>query len=262
MRRHDLHAVLVEHVLNIGVKHAQQHRARTWLARDRLGDQPVFGVEIRQSGLEHLRRRVLKNSRCALRGFQQHRFDLAPGCVVADRHHRIDDITRALYGARVVFGDGTGDHRVGQSQHFTETGADPRGEHAQFGDGAFIVANLDELAGAQGARVGQDQTGGGLPDNTGRAKRNHQANQYRQALECIGAGPRQVGIGHGQGKQPDRQRGQALRRLQGFVIKPAECPWRCHAPQNASGKRGDATGDKENRQCHAQSGNRPDNALQ
>ncbi len=145
MRRHDLHAVLVEHVLKIGVEHAQQHRARARLARDGLRDQSVFGIEIRQRGLEHLRRRVFENARRAFCRFQQHRLDLTPWRVVADRHHRIDDITGTLHGARIVFGDGAGDHRIGQRQHFTQTGANPCGEHAQFSDRAFVLADFHEL---------------------------------------------------------------------------------------------------------------------
>jgi hypothetical protein len=143
-----------------------------------------------------------------------------------------------------------------------EAGANPRGEHAKLGDGAFVLADPDKLAGAQGPRVGQDQPGRRLPDDAGGAKGNHQADQHRQAFERIGTGARQIGISHRQRKQPDCQCGQALRRLQGFMVEPAERPRRGHPAQDASGKCGHAPGDKENRQRHAQPRYRIDDALQ
>src|SRR5207245_1022472 len=73
MRRHDLHAVLVEDILHVRMERGQNHRARARLARRRLADKTVFDVEIGECRLEHLRLRIREHAVGSLRGFKPHR---------------------------------------------------------------------------------------------------------------------------------------------------------------------------------------------
>src|SRR5512134_2467674 len=57
MRRHDLHAVLVEHVLDVAVQIREHLCPRPRLAGSPLADDAVLDKEIGQRGLEHVRRR-------------------------------------------------------------------------------------------------------------------------------------------------------------------------------------------------------------
>ncbi|MOA39830.1 hypothetical protein D3C78_1616410 [compost metagenome] len=120
-----------------------------------------------------------------------------------------------------------------------------------------MLANAHEFTGAQGSGVRQDQSGRRLPDDAGSTQGDHQADQHRQAFERISTRTRQVGISHGQGKQPDRQRSQALSRFQGFVVQPVEGAGRGHAPQYPARERCRATGNEKDRQRHAEPGDGP-----
>ncbi|MCY1420791.1 hypothetical protein D9M71_364250 [compost metagenome] len=125
-----------------------------------------------------------------------------------------------------------------------------------------MLANAHEFTGAQGSGVRQDQPGRRLPDDAGSTQRDHQADQHRQTFERIGPGTRQVGISHGQGKQPDRQRRQALGGFQGFVVQPVEGAGRRHAPQYPAREGCGASCNEEDRQRYAESGDGPENPLQ
>jgi hypothetical protein len=102
VRRHDLHAVLVEDVLHVAVEDRQHFGARQRPARDRLADEPVLDVEILERGLEHARLRIGQHASRPARRLDQHRVHLPPRGVVTDRHRRIENESLALDGARIV----------------------------------------------------------------------------------------------------------------------------------------------------------------
>ena len=77
-----------------------------------------------------------------------------------------------------------------------EAGAHARREHPHLDDRALVLAEPHVFAGAVGTRVHQDQPARRLPDDAGRADRDHHAEQHRKALERVGARPGDVGVGH------------------------------------------------------------------
>ena len=125
-----------------------------------------------------------------------------------------------------------------------------------------MLTDTHKLAWAQCTRVGQYQPGRRLPDHTAGAQRDHQADQYRQALEGFRMSARQVRVGHCQSKQPDGQRGQARGGLQGFFVEPTENTRHGDTPQHAFAKATEAPSNEENRQHNTQPRHSVDHALE
>src|SRR4030095_5086909 len=111
VRGHNLDAVLVEHVLDVGIEDAP-HRGPSELVAEP-HPQRVLYVEVREGELQDLRRRLPLQLRRADSRFQQHGVNLAPGNTVAYGHGGFEDGSRGDGGAREIPGDGSEDHGVG-----------------------------------------------------------------------------------------------------------------------------------------------------
>ena len=188
---------------------AQQQRARARLRGHGLAHQAVDRVPVGQRRLEDLRGRCGQHPFGPCGGFFQHGMHLAPRGVVTNGDRGVQHITRALHGTRIVFGGAAQDGGVGDGDLFTQAGADAGGKHAHVGHRALLVGNAHIFTTAKHPAVGQDQATGRLPHQVGGTQRNHQPHQHRQALERLGLRTGQVGVGHGQGKQPHHGGGNA-----------------------------------------------------
>jgi len=138
MGRHDLDAVFVEDVLDIGVQGVHDRGARRRFAGYRLADQPVLRVEIGQGGLEDLGRRSLLNARSTGRRLDQHGMHLTPGCVVADGNGGVEDIPVAVDRPGIVTRDIVQDQGIGERQLLSEAGEDPGGKSAGIARGVGV----------------------------------------------------------------------------------------------------------------------------
>ncbi len=76
-------------------------------------------------------------------------------------------------------------------------------EGAQLGDDPFHLPYLHQISRPQGPRVDQHQATHGMVHDPGRAQGHHQTEEDAHPLEGVRIRPRQIGIGDGQGKQPD-----------------------------------------------------------
>lgn len=199
---------------------AQDLGARQRPRRHGLADQAVLDVEVGQPGLEDDRHRIRQHAIRAPRGFDQHGLDLAPRRVVADGHHGVDDVADPLDRARVVAGGRAQHHRVGERDLLAHAGADLGGEGAHLRDRAFLVGHAHVLAHPKRARIDQDQSARGLPEQARPAEGDHQADQHRDALEGLAVRAGDVGIGHHDGEQPDADVDEAARRYRGVLLQP------------------------------------------
>ena len=186
MRRHDLHAVTVEDVLNRGMqvaRHACAHRRAFCLHVD---GELVGDIEIGQRSLCHHRRRVGGDFGNRLGGLHQHGVNLAPRCVIADGDTGVENKTAALRRARKIARHIRQHQRIGQRDFLAQTGAQARHKQTQFCDGAFVFLNTDVFTDQQRTRVGQDHAAGDLADDARGADRHHDADYYREAFEGFG----------------------------------------------------------------------------
>jgi len=82
------------------------------------------------------------------------------------------------------------------------------------------------------------------------------------AFEGVAVRPGQVGVGHGQGEQPDHGIGQAPRGFGRVVVEPAQlCFTACHALQEQCVGTGDHAGQHEDEHRHHQARNGPGDAA-
>ena len=89
-------------------------------------------------------------------------------------------------------------------------------------DGSFHVADADEVAQPQRARVRHHEAGHDLIHESARAEGHHQAKHDADASEGVGLASGQVRICQHHGERPHERRRQAPRGQRGLRIDPAE----------------------------------------
>src|SRR5215510_13479440 len=145
--RHDLDAVLVERVLDVGVQGAQHRGASELVANSHA--QGVLGIEIRQGHLQDFRRGFFLHFRRVGGGLQQKGVDLTPRSTISDGHGRLEDGRRRRRGTREVLRDGREDHGVRYADLLIGGGADLGGKQPDTYHRALDLAHVDALAGAE-----------------------------------------------------------------------------------------------------------------
>src|SRR5258706_2387317 len=131
VRRHDLHAMLVEDVEQVRVQAAGRFHARGGVPLDALRCEPVLDVEVGERRLEDARRGFGDDAGRALDRLLHYRVHLAPGRVVADRHRGVHDEARLRAGGGVAR-DVREREAVGQRHLVAQARAHPRGEEAEL----------------------------------------------------------------------------------------------------------------------------------
>jgi hypothetical protein len=86
VRRHDLHTGLVESVLNLRVQVGQDQDPLPRFIE--IHDELVLDIEVGERPLDEARVRLFPHAGRPLSGQQEHRVDLSPRHIVADRHCR------------------------------------------------------------------------------------------------------------------------------------------------------------------------------
>jgi hypothetical protein len=222
VRRHDLHTVFVEHVLDVRVQLVDDLGSATWHAAVALGAQAVLDIEVGQGRLDHVGGRFGCHAGRTPGRLQQHRVHLPPGRGIADGDRGVQHEVAVGGQARVVAHRLAEDHCIGQAHLFAQPGVELEREHAHGGHRAFGFTDLHVFALAQRARVHQAQAGHDLPHDTGSSQRQHQAGQHRNTLESLAAGAGQKGVGHGQREQPDHRVAHAPRGACRIAVQPAD----------------------------------------
>ena len=218
------------------------------LGLDRLADEAVLDVEIRERRLEDVRGGVGEYALRAARGLDEHCMHLPPRRVVADRHDRIHDEALALDGARIVLRDAGQGQRVRQRELLAEARAQARGEHPHLDDRALVLADAHVLARAERARVHEDQSARRLADDARRADRQHQAEQHRQPLERLRSRAGNVRVRHGDGEDPHREGREPPRRTRAVGVQPIDLHASClHAFEESGEDAGGRAGNEEYR---------------
>jgi len=111
VRRHDLHAVLVEQVQDVCVQHVEDDEARGGVGDAH--DHGVFHRVVQQRRLQDPRRRILQQALGARGREPQHRLHLAPRDVVADRDRGDNPHATLVLEAREIAHRVSHDHGVG-----------------------------------------------------------------------------------------------------------------------------------------------------
>ncbi|EXI92243.1 MAG: hypothetical protein AW12_00730 [Candidatus Accumulibacter sp. BA-94] len=235
MRRHDLHAVGVELILDVGVQRGEHRYPLEGLVHVR--EEFVFDVPVGESALidEGLRQRA-QARRLLGRGDEQ-RVHLPPGGIVADRHLGRHQRPARAGEARVVLDRIADEHGVGD-RHFLVAHVDDLGrQRTDLADDADGFTEVDEVADRQRARVDEHETAHQLVDDAGRAERQHEAEHHRQPLERIAVGHRDERIGNGDAEAPDDDGADAVGGVDGLRMQTVHlhAPGPCRLEEAAEG---------------------------
>src|SRR5689334_5838212 len=102
MRRHDLHTVFIENILNIAVQKRQKWDS--FLSSLYVGIELVLNSVVPEPSLQHKRSRILFHSRGPFRSVEQHGFYLTPRRRVSDGDRSVDDQARSPLQHRKILG--------------------------------------------------------------------------------------------------------------------------------------------------------------
>ena len=126
------------------------------------------------------------------------------------------------------------------------------GEGIELAHHPLHLANLHQIAGPQGAGVDEHQAAHGMVHDARRPQGHHEAEEDADPLEGVGVGTGQIGVGHGQGKQPDHHREQPPGRSYGLGMQPlhAKLPPLDAIEENGQHTDEEAGDDDDQHHCH------------
>ena len=153
---------------------------------------------------------------------RQHRLHLAPGRLVADAHLRVQDQTAPARERAVVHHLAVEDGRVGDDHLLVLDGPQVRHLEPHLGHVAHRVADLDAVAEPERPPVGHGVAGDQVGDGRGRAHREEDPEEDREALEGIRARARDVRVRHDQSERDDGDAQKLVGRLGPFPLEARE----------------------------------------
>ena len=199
--RHDLHAGLVEALLDVRVQGRVGARQRKGRAHERID--LVADGKVVQRGLEHERRRIREHPFRPPGRRDQQLVDFPPRGVVADRHRRVGDEPAFGGQRRVVEHLRRQDQRIGDGHHDVLVRSHMRHQQALDRHLAERLADAHDVADPEGPRIGEDRARDDVRERGAGGERDEQAQKERDPLECGRLRARNIreGANEGDGQQ-------------------------------------------------------------